>query len=93
MKKLLFILMVTLTLMSCNQPSLVKTDLPIEVVSLKEAKKFDTILTINTDMRVFTFSKQEEYQGSYSKSDEKGAMFIIIIVLIMIILFVALVTV
>lgn len=59
MKKLLFILMVTLTLMSCNQPSLVKTDLPIEVVSLKEAKKFDTILTINTDMRVFTFQNKK----------------------------------
>ena len=51
--------MVTLTLMSCNQPSLVKTDLPIEVVSLKEAKKFDTILTINTDMRVFTFQNKK----------------------------------
>lgn len=48
MKKLLFILMVTMTLMSCNESSLVKTDLPIEVVSLKEAKKFDTILIINT---------------------------------------------
>ena len=74
-----------MTLMSCNQPSLVKTDLPIEVVSLKEAKKFDTILTINTDMRVFTFSKQEEYQGSYRKTDEKGGMAIIIVVLIMVI--------
>ena len=85
MKKLLFILMVTMTLMSCNESSLVKTDLPIEVVSLKEAKKFDTILTINTDMRVFTFSKQEEYQGSYSKTNgEKGLALILIAILLIV---------
>ena len=89
MKKLLFLLMVIMTLMSCNQPTVTKTDLPIEIVSLKEAKKFDTTLTITTDSRVYIFSKQEEYQGSYGKQD--AAIVFVILFLVTFILLVILI--
>lgn len=72
MKKLLFILSLSLMLTSCNENTLKKSDLPIEVVSLKELGKFDTILQIETEKKIFQFTKAQEYKGAFYKEKETG---------------------
>lgn len=76
MKKLLYFLgffILLLSFSSCKEESLQKTDLPIEVVNLKEVNKFDTLLVVETKERVYTFeNKTEEYQGSYVKNNDYG---------------------
>jgi len=72
MKKLLFILITTLTLSSCTEPTLHKTDLPIEVVSLREEGRFDTILETRTDQKIYRFSKERVYLNTINQIQAKG---------------------
>lgn len=75
MKKLLFIAILLATLASCDHQTVEKKDLPIEVVTLKESQKFDTIYQIETDKKVYVFSKTHEYQGVYNKITEETFLF------------------
>jgi len=65
-KKLLFIALGVMLFASCDTQTLEKKDLPIEVVKLKEANSFDTVLNITTDKHVFVFDKNKEYKGRYN---------------------------
>lgn len=57
LKLILLGLISAIAISSCTPTSNYnKTDLPIEIVELKEAKKFDTTLLINTDKHAFQFS-------------------------------------
>ena len=66
MKKLLFIVFALIVFTSCTEQTVKKTDLPIEIVKLKEYNQFDTTYTIQTDKKVFLFDNKKEYVGSYS---------------------------
>lgn len=74
-KKLLFIALGVMLFASCDKPTLEKKDLPIEVVKLKEANSFDTVLNITTDKHVFVFDKNKEYKGRYSVKNDELYMF------------------
>lgn len=71
MKTLIFIFSLIL-LISCETPTInKKSELPIEVVSLKEANKYDTLLTINTEDKTYIFDNNQNYKGSmYNNNDE-----------------------
>lgn len=72
MKKIITVLVITIGLFSCDLPTIKNKDLPIEVVTIKEQNKFDTILTIKTEKYTYLFDKKE-YKGSYkNKSDDFG---------------------
>ena len=72
MKKLLFIVFALIAFTSCRQ-TVTKTDLPIEIVKLKESNQFDTTYTIQTDKKVFLFNGKKEYVGSYKiENDDLG---------------------
>ena len=75
--------MIIMTLISCNQPTVTKTDLPIEIVSLKEAKKFDTTLTISSNTNVYVFSKQEDYIGAYNKINDTPFFSVMLLIVLM----------
>lgn len=75
MKKLLFIVFALIAFTSCTQQTVNKTDLPIEVVKLKESNQFDTTYTIQTDKKVFLFDDKKKYVGSYSVENNKGTLF------------------
>lgn len=81
MKKLLFIALLLIGITSCNQSNFHKTDLPIEVVSLKDAQKFDTLYTIQTENNVYFFDKtNKEYITTINKeSDFSGGVILGII--------------
>ena len=52
-KSLLFALLATIVVASCAPtPTNKKTDIPVQVVKLKEIKKFDTLLVINTEKEI-----------------------------------------
>lgn len=72
MKKLIFVALIAIS--ACNTIEK-QTSLPIEVISLKESKKYDTILTIETNIAVHQFNKQENYIGSYEKQSEYPIVF------------------
>lgn len=74
MKKLLFIALLAIS--ACNTVDK-KESLPIEVMNLKEVKKYDTILTIETNIQVHQFDKNETYIGSYPKSSDGVPMFVV----------------
>lgn len=74
-KKLLFIALGVMLFASCDTPTLEKKDLPIEVVKLKEANSFDTVLNITTDRHVFVFDKNKEYKGRYSVTNAELSFF------------------
>lgn len=78
MKKLLIltIAIIGLSITSCNEPTVQKTDLPIEVVTLKETAKFDTIYSIETEKKTYLFNNKHEYLGAYKKQNEEGESFI-----------------
>ena len=82
MKKIftLLILGVSLTLTSCKEPTVTKSDLPIEVVSLKESNKFDTILQIKTEEKVFNFDQKKEYISTYNVISKEHAYLVILLV-------------
>ena len=76
MKKLiLFSLLAMFIFTSCEQPTIKKSDLPIEVVKLKETQKFDTILSIPTEKKVFLFKKDTEYIGTYKVTNDDSLLF------------------
>ena len=76
MKKLiLFSLLAMFMFTSCEQPTIKKSDLPIEVVKLKETQKFDTILSIPTEKKVFLFKKDTEYIGTYKVTNDDSILF------------------
>lgn len=74
MKNALFIVLVLISsaLTSCTTNTITKENLPIEIVSLKETQKFDTILQIESTNKVYVFSKEREYKGVYKKTYEDG---------------------
>ena len=76
MKKLiLFSLLAMFIFTSCEQPTIEKSDLPIEVVKLKETQQFDTILSIPTEKKVFLFKKDTEYIGTYKVTNDDSILF------------------
>lgn len=80
MKNILFIITLGL-LASCSSPTIVKKDsLPIEVLSLKEVNKYDTILTIQTEKQIHFFSAKKEYMGTCNTTsfDTLSLVFILI---------------
>lgn len=74
-KLLLFSLLAMFMFTSCEQQTIKKSDLPIEVVKLKETQKFDTILSIPTEKKVFLFKKDTEYIGTYEVINEDSLLF------------------
>ncbi len=74
-KLLLFSLLDIFMFTACEQQTVKKSDLPIEVVKLKETQKFDTILSINTDKKVYLFDKQSEYKGAYHVTNNDSMLF------------------
>jgi len=74
-KLLLFSLLAMFMFTSCEQPTVKKYDLPIEVVKLKETQKFDTILSIPTEKKVFLFKKDTEYIGTYKVTNDDSILF------------------
>lgn len=78
MKQTILILIAFLMLSSCSdEQTLSKRDIPIEVVNLKESQNFDTILQIQTEKFTFQFSKENEYIGSFRKSEPIGLLLFI----------------
>lgn len=74
MKKLLFIIMCIITFSSCTEQTFKKADIPIEVVTLKEAQKFDTILSIQTGKSIYQFTQKQEYIGKAYKEQKTGGL-------------------
>ena len=69
MKKLLFIIS-TLLIFSCGDPGKTidpKAELPIEIVNLKEVKKYDTLVYIDSQESMYVFNLKNEYQGKLNK--------------------------
>lgn len=95
--KIKFILAVFVTILvlsSCEHKvkTVVQKDLPIEVVKLKDAKAYDTLLVISTEETNYLF-KKGEYMGAYDNTYEDGAGFIgclLLFVFLLIILAIAL---
>ena len=76
MRKLLFLILVVIGFTACNEPTVKKADLPIEVVTLKEQAQFDTLLVIPTNDYVYVFKPYtKEYVGRYNAKDESGEAF------------------
>jgi hypothetical protein len=67
-KKLLLILLVITGISSCTEQTIIKKDLPIEIVNLKENKKFDTLLVIETEKSFYQFNEKQEYIGKMNKT-------------------------
>ena len=68
--KYLFILL-TFIIFSCNlRTSTIDRDsnLPIEVVNLKQNEIYDTLLTIQTKEEIYIFNKKGVYVGSMKKT-------------------------
>ncbi len=69
--KIKFILAVFVTILvlsSCEEKIMKQKDLPIEVVKLKEAKAYDTLLIISTEKSNYVFKKNNEYLGVYENT-------------------------
>ena len=78
MRKLLFLILVVIGFTACNEPTVKKADLPIEVVTLKEQAQFDTLLVIPTNDYVYVFKPYtKEYVGRYNTKNEIGEAMII----------------
>jgi len=75
MKKLLFIVFVLIAFTSCTHQTVEKTDLPIEIVKLKESNQFDTTYTITTYEKVFVFDVKKEYLGTYMLKNTDSVLF------------------
>lgn len=58
-----------IVLSSCNETTVTKVDLPTEIATLSSLNKYDTVYTINTDVKVFVFNSKKEYIGAYIKKD------------------------
>lgn len=80
--KYILLLLITIGLFSCGYPTVNKTDLPIEVVKLKEQQSFDTLLVIKTEKQTYLFEKNE-YIGSYYNNNQFGSIVIFIIILLL----------
>lgn len=79
MKKLLLFILLCIGFYSCTPTEVVRknTELPIEIVSLKELNKYDTLLVIQSNDKIFMFDDKEEYQGAIDKLDyEKNSMLV-----------------
>lgn len=82
MKKLLFLILVVIGFTACNEPTVKKADLPIEVVTLKEQVQFDTLLVIPTNDYVYVFKPYtKEYVGRYDTKDGSKESFLVGIVI------------
>lgn len=78
MKKLLFLILVVIGFTACNEPTVKKADLPIEVVTLKEQAQFDTLLVIPTNEYVYVFKPHsKEYVGRYDAKTDTGEALLI----------------
>lgn len=80
LKLILIALIASIAVTSCEPvPTNKKTDIPVEVVKLKEIKNFDTLLVINTDKKMYQFdykSTTNDYVTTIDKTnDEKSAVF------------------
>jgi len=64
--------MIALVVTSCQEPTIIKQDkLPILVDKIKDEAKFDTVLTISDNNKVYLFeTKQNEYIGEYYKETD-----------------------
>jgi hypothetical protein len=88
MKKLLFIVFALIVFTSCTTQTVNKTDLPIEVVKLKESNQFDTTYTISTDKKVFLFDDKKEYVGAYKiENDDSGLFYVGLFIGFLVLLF------
>jgi hypothetical protein len=75
--KNLILIFTLLLLVACEAPTInKKADLPIEVVSLKESNKYDTLLTIPTEDKTYIFDSNKNYQGSMYNEQSKFTAFI-----------------
>lgn len=87
MKKLLFLLLIVVGLSSCEEPNIKKSDLPIEVVTLKDNQKFDTVLVIETEKKLYQFTKNKEYIGVTDKINESFSIPFLITFILTIVFF------
>lgn len=90
MKNILLLIVLTIVLASCGKnPNIVKKDLPIEIVKLKEMNNFDTILQIQSNEKLYYFDQKEEYIGSIEKENVYMTVFLVSIILFFILGFVS----
>lgn len=71
MKNILIIAVLAILSFACETPTIIKSDLPIEIVQLKEANKYDTILSIESTDSYYLFNKKE-YIGKMYKDDNSS---------------------
>lgn len=79
-KSLLLGLVAVIGLASCSStPTNRKTDIPIEIVKLKENKAFDTTLTLATEKETYVFdykSPTNDYVTTVKKGSDENSLFI-----------------
>lgn len=78
-RNILFALLATIAVASCSPtPTNKKTDIPVEVVKLKEIKKFDTLLVVNAEKQIYQFDyKTTDYVTTIDKTkDENSPVFL-----------------
>ena len=77
MKKLFFFILLCIGLTSCNEPTITKSkSIPIEVKSLIDTQKFDTIIIVNSTDKCYIINKDNSIQ-EFNNTDESGYLFII----------------
>lgn len=64
---ILILALLIIGLSSCE--TVVKHNLPIEIVKLKESNQMDTLLVIKTNDMTYLFDKKEEYIGAYINNE------------------------
>lgn len=74
LKLIIFVLISLVTISSCEPTATNrKTDIPVEVVKLKELKHFDTSLTISTNEDTYVFAYgTNDYITTTPKKDYSG---------------------
>lgn len=94
-RNILLALLATIAVASCAPtPTNKKTDIPVEVVKLKEIKKFDTLLVVNSEKQMYQFDyKTNDYVTTMDKTKDEnspvimGMFFGVILTLILVAIF------
>lgn len=91
--KYLILIVLSLLIFSCKESTVkINTDLPIEVVKLKEVNKFDTLYSISNTKQTFLFDKNKEYLGSFDK-EYTDLTFVLLICIVMILILIIIINV
>jgi hypothetical protein len=94
MKYLFILLIALLGFSSCtNTTTVEKIDLPIEIVTLKEFNKYDTLLVINSENKTYLFDNKANYIGAYDKKINPFGVFLFgVVITLMIVAFIGVIT-